>query len=264
MTTEHRESKPLAESYKDLPNDLQQLLPEANMGYYASTDEMHCGPGEGGSKFEDPRVRNIFDVIAMRRDLPERVAERADDREALKAAGAPESAFLPSTKGPGAPAGLPEALYYKVEGVEGRLGIIKAGELAPDTKVLIRREKGKSDPEDKKGYAPVSFAAFGGAAEDMPKTDFATIIVGRSGGETGANEVWTVHPGAPIRPAALKELPFTADLRSPEETPEGEKQGVRVMTVAELMEKAGLKPEDYIKINPGELEKAVEAYDVRG
>lgn len=263
MTNEQRESKPLAETYKDLPHDLQQLLPEGNMGYYAGTDKMHCGPGEGGSKFEDPRVKNIFDVIAMRRDLPERVSERADDREALLAAGAPESAFLPATKGPDAPAGLPEALYYKVEGVEGRLGIVKVSDLAPETRVLIGREKGKSDPNEK-GYAPVSFTVIKGSVEDMPKTDFATVIVGRSGGEAGANEVWTVHPGAPIRPAASKELPFTSDLRSPEELKEGEKQAVRVMTVAELMEQAGLKPEDYIKIAPGDLEKALEAYDVRG
>lgn len=253
----------MAESYKELPNDLQQLLPEANMSYYGSTDRMHCGPGEGGSKFEDSRVTNIFEVIAMRGDLPERVAERADDREALKAAGAPDSAFLPATKGPDAPAGLPEALYYKVEGVEGRLGIIQVSELPSDTKVLMSREKGKSDPEEK-GYAPASLTVIRGAVEDMPKTDFATVIVGRSGGEAGSNEVWTVHPGAPIRPAMVKEHEWTSDLRSPEELKEGEKQAVRVMTVAELMEKAGLKPEDYVKLAPGDMEKTLEAYDVLG
>lgn len=263
MHNEKREAKPLTESYKELPNDLQQLLPEANMSYYANTDRMHCGPGEGGSKFEDPRITNIFEVIAMRGDLPERVAERVDDREALKAAGAPDSAFLPATKGPDAPAGLPEALYYKVEGVEGRLGIIKVSELPPDTKVLVSREKGKSTPGEK-GYAPTSFTVIRGTVEDMPKTDFATIIVGRMGGEQGANETWTVHPGAPIRPAVSQEYEWTGDLRSPEELKEGEKQAVRVMTIAELMEKAGLKPEDHVKIVPGDLEKAVEAYDVKG
>jgi hypothetical protein len=241
-----------------LPPAMKELLPESNLSYYENTNKMHCEPGEGGSKFEDERVKDIFDVVAMRKDLQVQVASRQDDRERLKALGAPESAFLPATKGPDAPAGLPEALYYVVEGVEGRLGIIQLKDLKPETRVLVRREKGKSDPKEK-GYTPVSFTAIEGTTEDMPKTDFATVIVGRSGGAQGKDEMWTVHPGAPVRPV-MKEFPWTAGLKSPEEVAEGEKQAVMVMTVKDLLEKAEMGPDDHVKIVPGDMDKALENY----
>lgn len=253
------------ESFRDqwmsLPPDIQPLLPEENIGRYESTNAMHCGPGVGGSKFTDERVKSIFDVVAMRPDLANRVRERADDRKALEAAGASETAFLPATKGPDAPAGQPEALYFKVENVEGRLGIIQVKELAPGTRVIVRREKGKSNPAEK-GYAPASITVILGSAEDMPKTDFATIIVGRSGGDQGSNEVWTVHPGAPIR-AATREISGAERLLSPEETPSGEKQAALVMTIEDAMKAVNLSPEDYVKIVPGDLDETLKAYDVK-
>jgi hypothetical protein len=241
------------------PN-IKPLMPESNLSYYETTNVMHCGPGEGGSKFDDPRVKNIIDVVEMREDLKDKVAARKDDRDRLRELGASEQSFLPATKGADAPEGLPEALYYIVEGVEGRLGVTQLKDLQPETRVLVRREKGKSDPKEKT-YAPVSFTVINGSKEDMPKTDFATIIVGRNGGAEGKDEVWTVHPGAPVRPA-MKEFPWTADLRSPEEVPAGEKQEVRVMTVQELLEKADLGVEDYVKIVPGDFDKAIEQYRV--
>lgn len=240
--------------------ELKALLPEENLSYYESTNAMHCGPGEGGSKFNDDRVKDIFDVIAMRPDLMEKVKQRLDDREALKVAGAPESAFLPAVKGADAPPGLPEALYYKVEGVEGRLGIVQLKDLPSDTKIMIHREKGVSKTGEK-SYTPVSFTVIKGSVEDMPKTDFATIIVGRSGGAEGKDEVWTMHPGAPVRPI-MKEFTWTQDLRSPEELAEGEVQKVRVMTVGELLAQADLSPEDYVKITPGALDEVVKKYEV--
>lgn len=259
MGDSHESEKSLKEARAKMSFDMQKILPEENLSYYESTNEMHCGPGEGGSKFEDSRVENILDVIQMRPDLPDKIQGRTDDREALLAAGAPESAFLPAIKNDSHPEGLPEALYYKVEGVEGRLGIISLGELNPDDRILIRREKGSSD-KDARDYTPASFTVIRGTEEEMPKTDFATVIVGRAGGEEGNNEVWTVHPGAPIRPV-MKEYEWTEDLRSPEEL-DGKKQSVRIMTVSELMEKGELNKEDFIKLVPGEMDEFLKEYDV--
>lgn len=244
----------LQETLAALPADIKGLLPDDNMPDYDRTNQMHCGPGTGGSKFEDPRIRNIFDVVRMAPKLRERVDARQDDREALAAVGTAPSSFLPATKGPDAPSGLPEALYYKVDGIKGRLGIIKIGELSPETRVLVRREKGTKDQENKPRYCPASFTVIQGTPEDMPKTDFATVIVGRDALEhgPGPDAVWTVHPGSPIRPI-IKDYEFTADLAGPEE--EGPKY--IVMTVAELKEKTQLSDDDYIKIAPGDLEEEI-------
>ena len=255
-----REGMSFKDRWMSVPQEQKALMPEANLSYYESTNAMHCGPGEGGSKFTDARVKDIFDVIAMREDLPAKVKERSDDRARLKELGAPEAAFLPATKGPDAPATLPEALYFVVEGVEGRLGITKLSDVPPDTRVLVRREKGKSDKKEKT-YTPVSFTIINGTVEDMPKTDFATVIVGRDGGAAGKDEVWTTHPGAPIR-AAMKEFPWSESLPGPEEVPAGEKQAVVGMTGKDLLEKAEMKPDDYVKIIPGDMDKALENYRV--
>jgi hypothetical protein len=244
-----------------LPSDVHALLPEAHKVYYESTNQMHCGPGEGGSKFTDPRVKNIFDVVALKAELASMVEGRTDDRDALRAAGAPESAFLPAVKGPEAPPGLPEALYFKVEGVEGRLGIIQLKDLPPGTRVIVRREKGHGKKAEN-GYTPVSFTAIHGTIEDMPKTDFATVIVGRAPGEK--DEVWTVHPGAPVRPAMGEFGDWTQKLVGPGEVAAGEKQPARVMTVEELMKATDLKEEDYIKIVPGNLDEVAAKYNLAG
>lgn len=245
----------LKDTLMALPPDLKAFAPDDNFSYYERTNQMHCGPGEGGSKFTDPEVRNIFDVLKRYEGLAEKIAERADDREALKTAGAPEGAFLPATRTEGAG---PEALYYKVDGVEGRLGVIQLKDLPLNTRVLVRREKGVSK-KGEKTYTPVSFSVIRGTPEKLPKTDFATIIVGREPG--GKDELWTIHPGPPVRPA-MGEFAFTADLPGPDEVPSGEKQAVRVATVADLMEKAGMKPDEYIKIVPGDLDKISGEYQM--
>lgn len=249
----------LRDTRMKLSNDVQAIVSEGSLGYLEMTNQMHCGPGEGGSKFTDGRVGNILDVVAMRQDLGKDVADRVDDREALLAAGAPPSAFLPARRDASTPEGLPEALYFKVDNVEGRLGIARVGDLDPSTRVLVRREKGKSDPSDRKTYVPVSFTVACGTIDDMPKTDFATIIVGRSPGEE--NGVWTVHPGAPIRPAG-GEYSFTHGLVGPDEVPAGEKQPARVMTLAEVMSGANLTENDYVKIVPGNMNEVSAKYEV--
>lgn len=235
------------------------LLPDRNYSHLEQTNAMHCGPGEGGSKFTDARVRNVLDVVNMRADLAEKVQAREDDRDALKALGVSDRAFLPSTKTEGMPVGLPEALYYKVDGVEGRLGIIQIDEVPAGTKVLIRREKGVSDKENVGSYAPVSLTAICGALEEMPKTDFATIIVGREA--DGVNEIWTVHPGAPIRPM-MTEFDLSRGLSGPGEVAEGAKQPVRLVTIEQLRALPEPAGKDYIKITPGNIDEIAAQYNV--
>ncbi len=168
---------------------------------------------------------------------------------------------MPATKGPEAPAGLPEALYYKVEGVEGRLGIEQISQLSPGTKILVRREKGSSDDKEKQ-YVPASFTAVIGKEGELPKTDFATVIVGRSGGADAPDEVWTVHPGAPIRPF-MKDFDFTRGLKSPQETAEGEKQGALLLTVEEVLSQTDLKPDDYVKLTQSDESEMHQKYEIK-
>lgn len=250
----------LEETKEKLPHDVQALVPHDMMSYYSQTNDMHCAPGEGGSKFTDAKVENILDVLQKIPNLGERVTERTDDRETLKNAGTPDSVFLPSTRTPEDPKGLPEALYYKVDGIEGRLGVIQIKDIPSDARILVRREKGSSDPDNKKSYTPVSFTYINGTVYDMPRTDFATVIVGREEGEK--DSLWTIHPGAPIRPV-LKEIgDWSQKLKSPEEVGEEEKQLVKVLSVEQLLKEGELKPEDYIKITPGKLDTVLQKYQI--
>lgn len=242
-----------------LPPATKELIPPVVFPHLERTNDMHCGAGEGGSKFTDSRIHSVLDVVQMRADLAEKVHARMDDREALKAVGAPENAFLPAVKTEVHPQGLPEALYYKVEGVEGRLGIISLGEVAPGTMVLIRREKGVADRERVKEYAPVSLTAICGSVEAMPRTDFATIIVGRE--SDGVDMVWSVHPGAPIRPL-MTEFDLSRGLPGPGEVAEGAKQLVRVVTIEQLRELPELAGMGYIKIAPGNIDEIAAKYAV--
>lgn len=250
----------LEETKKKLPHDVQALVPNNMMNYFAEKNDMHCAPGEGGSKFTDAKVENIFDVLQKIPNIGERAKERSDDRETLKAVGTPDSAFLPGTRTPNHPDNIPEALYYKVDGIEGRLGIIQLKDIPPDARILVRRESGKSDPDNKKEYTPVSFTYVNGTVYDMPRTDFATVVVGREKGEEDA--VWTIHPGAPVRPVLREVGDWSGKLKSPEETQKEEKQLVKVITVEQLLKEAELTPDDYIKITPGKLDAVLQKYQI--
>lgn len=209
----------------NLSAEVKKLFPKEDLSYYESTNEMHCcKETTGGSKFyseEKGGVNNILEVVQKFGEdkLSAEIAERKDDREALMAEGAPKDAFLPATKVEGMPEGLPEALYYKVDGIKGKLGIIKLSELPPNTKVKVLLEKENS---------PLSYLA---VLEDQeqPEVDFATIIVGRDP-KRKKDQVWTIHPGAPIKPAVLDKFS------------DGDE-----VTVKDLLD-AGLTEKDYIKI----------------
>lgn len=261
MHPEH-EGGTMRDRHMKLSKDVQALLP---LEYAERLSDMHCNPESlGGSKFlsrEDGGVNDALEVIEQLgpEKFAQMVADRQDDREALMAAGAPESAFLPATKGAEHPEGLPEALYIKVDGVKGRLGIKTLEHFDPSTKVLVEREKGASE-EGADGYVPPSFTVVEGTAEDMPETDFATIIVGRAGG--GDDAVWTMHPGEPVKPPLRNDLEWTKGLKSPDELgPDAKRQGI-VVTVQDLLE-SGLTPKDFVKLAPGNLEEATAGYDMQ-
>lgn len=246
-----------------LPHDVQGLLPDSFRAHYERTNSQHTGEGLGGSTFS-PEVGNVFEVVARRPDIAEHVRERTDDRKALLRRGATEDAFVPAIRSSSADSPV-EALYYLVEGVEGRLGVIRLSELPRDANVLVRREKG-TGKQHTPGYAPVSITYIGGSAEQMPKTNFASIVVGRDydreGNVVSNNAVWTVHPGPPIRSGRYQEYPWTKDLLGPDEIPPGGKQHAKIMTVGEAMEKFGLTRDDYIKIVPGSMDEMTKRYDI--
>jgi hypothetical protein len=249
--TDKQKGETIEETLQELPQNVRDLIPDSNMGYYKSTNEMHCDVSKpGGSKFLE--IANIFEVLD--RDglrIADMVAERTDDREALLKAGTDPKAFLPATKGTGAPEGLPEALYYKVEGIKGKLGIIQLKELDPKTQIIIRREKSSKD-EHGKEKVPCSFSIIRESVDDMPDCDFATVIVGREGGEKGKNELWTIHPGAPIRAAQGDFVSGSENLQGPEE---GKKQEVMVATVEDLLKSNKMTEADYVKIITGKQEE---------
>lgn len=229
----------LRETYDRLVPAIKKLVPEDNLQYLENTNEMHCNPDvPGGSKFSG--VDNIFQVLERMsaEETERRITAREDDRRELIDAGAFKTAFLPAAKGPNDPPDLPEALYFKVNDVNGEIRIDQLKNLSTDTKVVVRREKGSSNTKSR-DYAPASFTvAIGG--REFPKTDFATVIVGRNPGSQ-KDVVWTIHPGSPIR-AAQKDYPWSADLEVG--------GGVVVTTVGKLLEE-GLTPESYIKITQG-------------
>lgn len=248
---EQREESSVRDAILSLPPDVRALMPDTDLKYYEQTNRAHVKAGGGGSKFTDPSIHTIVDVVVRVQDLAERVANRTDDREALLAAGASQSSFLPATRSPEMSATLPEALYYKVDGVEGRLGIIRLSDLDPDTPVFVQREKGFSDPTNLQRYTPTSITVI--TTNELPATNFATVIVGREPDPRHADDtVWTVHPGPPVRPSSYQESDWTSDLLSSAELGSDEQPPLRRMTVGELLERSELGPNDYVKIVQGD------------
>ena len=222
-------ASPFDKRLAQLPESVRPLMPPESAEYLGRTNDMHCNPDtSGGSKFVPAVEGGVDDILGVVEkmgadELARRVAAREDDREPLMAAGAPENAFLPATKGPGAPEGLPEALYFKVDGIRGTVGILQLSELDPTTRVDVLQEK---------EGVPLSYSAHTDSMDALPRTDFATIIIGRGG--DGKDAVWTIHPGAPIRPTVI----------------EGFEHG-QTVTVQELLD-AGVSTYSYIKLLPPE------------
>lgn len=253
--------KTFEQTMSELSTSVRRLLPEYNLEYYKKTDEMHCDVEKpGGSKFTE--VGNILEVLkkdAARIDSG--VEKRTDDRESFLAMGVSEKAFLPAAKTSGQPEGLPEALYYKVDGVKGKLGVIQLKDLIQDenTPVIVRREKSVIDDKTGKEKVPCSFSIIQKSLADAPDVDFATVIIGREGGENGKNELWTIHPGAPIRAAEGDFIKGSESLPGPKE---GERQRVICMTVGKLLKTGKMTENDYVKIMIGDPTSIMDQYEV--
>lgn len=267
---ETNNKRTIEETLDTLPEEIRRYFPyrpddpsgEDPYEYIKRMNEMHTDTDKpGGSKFIE--VENILEVL---RNDAERIAQqieaRQDDREALLAAGANEASFLPATKEDGMPDGLPEALYYKIDGIQGKLGVVKLSEIDPEQVVIVRREKSYKN-EDGVEQVPCSFTTIVPDLENMPDTDYATAIFGREGGDTGKDELWTIHPGPPIRPAQFDVIPGSSDLPAPGDVAEGEKQEVIITTVRELLDSENITESDYIKVMPGDMASILENYTVR-
>lgn len=251
-------SETLEQTWAQLPADTQNLVPAQNMGYYQRTNEMHCDTSKpGGSKFLE--IANIFKVLEKDGGrIADMVKARVDDRQAYLDSGVDSRVFLPAVKSPTDPEKLPEALYYKVEGLKGKLGIVQLKQLDPDTDVIIRREKSIKDNQGKE-KVPCSFSIIKESLDEMPDTDFATVIIGREGGAAGKDAVWTIHPGAPIRPTEGDFITGSESLPGPQE---GIRQKVILVKVRDLLASGKITDDDYVKIIPGKTEEVLAQYEV--
>jgi len=183
---------------------------------------------QGGSKFigqldSDGKLTEL-DFFSLLEDLLKRheddIISRVDDRVYLMNNGAPVDAFAPSEI----------CLYYTFDAV-GELNIIRLGDLADDTPVCVMIEKGNK-------------ISFGVVQEDnLPKqvTTSGTLIVGVIDNRP---EVWTVHPGYPIRPSTLETIEGKSDLISKLDSPDK----YFVVPASFLKSHPELGPDKYIKV----------------
>jgi hypothetical protein len=93
----------------------------------------------------------------------------------------------------------------------------------------------------------------------MPDCDFATVIIGREGGEQGKDELWTIHPGAPIRTAQGDFIPGSENLPGPQE---GVKQKAMILKVKDLLASGKMSENDYVKIVSGKEEDVLSQYEL--
>jgi hypothetical protein len=251
--------KSLQVTLENLPPAIRDLIPDDNLDYYKKTNEMHCDiSSPGGSKFiEIENIFKVFDVAGVK--IAKMIEKREDDRESLLVAGADQTAFLPATRGNNDPEGLPEALYYMVENIKGKIGIIQLKDLSLDTQIIIRREKSVKDEEGLE-KVPCSLSVIKESIEDMPDTDFATVIIGRKNSKEGKNELWSIHPGIPVRPAQSDFIKGSEELPGPEE---GVLQKIMTIKVKDLLDSGQMKGEDYVKIIVGNQSEILSQYDIR-
>lgn len=180
--------------------------------YIESIETKHIRGSGAGSKFTDPKIKTVDDVMSIAQQ--QRGHLQGDDREALIQVGADPSSFLPPSTG----------VRYLMVQTNGTQAIKHTSEL-PDDTVLTVNAKGKNDGKP----ASLSLSV---DVNKQPTTEFATVIIGPKMDEKkdpieGTNTLWTMHPGVPTRGIRSN------DLR------EKGLDGGSTITVKELREKFG-------------------------
>lgn len=129
---------------------------EAHAKYYAQTDEKHFKNIESpGSKFTDPQVSNLEELLALKimQDGVHVFSSQDDDREKLIAAGSYVDGFKEDNR------------YYMVQ-TPGKVGVISSDVLSNDDLVDVVRTK---------DGVPCSLVV---GVDEKPATNYGVIIMG--------------------------------------------------------------------------------------
>lgn len=138
--------------------------------YYAGTERKHFSdPKKPGSKFTDPNIKSLNDVVALA--YVQRGGLGGDDREKLLMLGAEPDAFKDNFR-------------YLIVYTPGTLGFIKSSTLRDDTVLKVERTK---------PGAPCSYVL---NVREQPKVNFGVIILSDDF-ETGKTRLITAFPGQP-------------------------------------------------------------------
>lgn len=156
-----------------VPRDID----ESYASYYKATDRKHFGdPTEPGSKFLDPKLKKLEDVLKLRILQSSTLNLDGDDREELIKLGADPNGFLKDKR-------------YLVVRTKGKVGVIHSDELDPAQKVLVKRTK---------PGVPCSLTV---EVNEQPETDYAVIIMAKND-KTGKDFAITAFPGLVTKPVA--------------------------------------------------------------
>lgn len=169
----------------DLAFTAGQLVPrnldDMHANYYAATDQKHFGAkDEPGSKFLDPNLRKVEDVLILHMRQAGTSDLSGDDREELIARGSDPSGFRDSNR-------------YLMVLTEGSVGMQHSEKLNPETKVEVLRTK---------PGVPCSLVL---DVAHQGSTDFAVIVVGKHS-MTGKDFVITTFPGPVTKPTSSQIL----------------------------------------------------------
>lgn len=138
--------------------------------YYSGTERKHFSdPEKPGSKFIDPNMRTLNDVVALA--YVQRGSLEGDDRGKLLMLGAEPDAFK-------------DDFRYLIVYTQGTLGFVKSSVLSDDT--LLRVERTKPG-------APCSYVL---NVREQPKVNFGVIILSDDT-DTGKTRLITAFPGQP-------------------------------------------------------------------
>jgi hypothetical protein len=144
--------------------------------YYEATDRKHFSGGADvpGSKFSDPRLKRVEDVVQLLLDDGRDLFTDDDRGVFFVQDNVPEEAFLDQYR------------YLKVH-TGGTLGAVKASSLDDDTVLDVVRTK------------PGAHCSLVVTVDEQPLTDSSVVIVGDHN-DSGLPFIVTAFPGVPTKP----------------------------------------------------------------